>query len=79
MSCNPCTWVICVMLKMGSSQLFKAFYAIILTHRYSCYLNIGKLSSRLSFRLKLSRETGIAEKVVSDALHSIACLPHAIY
>lgn len=78
MSCNPCIWVICAMLKIGSFQLFKAFYAILLTRRYNCYLNIGKLSSRLSFQLRLSRETSIPEKVLRDALHSIACLPHAI-
>lgn len=77
-SCNPCIWVICVMLKIGCFQLFKAFYAILLTHRYNRYLNIGKLTSRLSFQLRLSRETSVAEKVLHYALHSIACLPHAI-
>lgn len=78
MHCNPCTWVVCVMLKMGPFQLFKAFYAILLTDKYNHYLKISKLSSRLSFQLRLSKESGIAEKVLTDALQGIACLPHAI-
>lgn len=52
------------MLKIEPFQLFKAFYAILLTNRYNHYLEISKLSSRLSFQLRLSEESDIAEKVL---------------
>lgn len=56
--------VICVMLKMGPFQLFTAFFAILFTDRYNHYLKISKLSSKLSFQLRLSRDSGIAEQLM---------------
>lgn len=56
--------VICVTLKMGPFQLFTAFFAILFTDRYNHYLKISKLSSKLSFQLRLSRDSGIAEQLM---------------
>lgn len=64
MRCDSCTCVICVRLKIGLFQLFKTFYAILLTGRYNRCLKISKLSSRLSFQLRQSEQSGVAEKVL---------------
>lgn len=76
--------IICVMLKMGPFQLFTAFFAILFTDRYNHNLKISELSPRLSFQLRLSRDSGIAEQVLnlltrpcfSATQHVLSNAPH---